>query len=82
MTLTKYRNCVGAKLDYEMFPVMKKSTKGMVYEEAQNIGIHPRQYYSVLDIRVIEVPVKGQLQQVSLVRLLDPWAGSVDKLPK
>lgn len=44
---------IGAKLDYEMFPVMKKSTKERVYEMAEGEGIHPRYMYSVLDVREI-----------------------------
>lgn len=51
----------------------------MVYEEAHNIGIHPRQLYSILDIRTIEFKDKANtVRSEKLVRLLDPWAGSVE----
>ena len=50
---------VGAKLDLEMFPVMKESTKEKLYQEAEGMGIHARYMYSILDLRDIFVEAEN-----------------------
>ena len=44
---------IGARLDYEMFPNMKRATKDRVYEMSEGEGIHARFMYSILDVREI-----------------------------
>ena len=71
---------VGATLDYEMFPVMKRSTKDRLYEEASSKGIHGRQMYSILDVReIIQLDDENKnVKNVRLVRVKYPWAGSIE----
>lgn len=68
---------IGAKLDMEMFPVMRPVVKKRLYAQSESNGIHERYMYSVLDAREIVAPdekgVKGKCQ---LIRLKDPWANS------
>ena len=62
-----------------MFPAMRPVTKERLYGDAKSMGVHPRQFYSVLDLREVAVKnSKGVMEETQLIRLMDPWAGSVE----
>ena len=77
--LCKDRNVVGAKCDLEMFPNMRQATKQKHYDEATALGVHPRQFYSILDVREVKTTdATGTRNVYKLVRLMLPWAGCVE----
>lgn len=43
------------------------------------MGVHPRQFYSILDLREVKTTdAKGNRNNYKLIRLMLPWAGCVE----